>query len=69
MLREAFAQRASVYKVQSAGYKDEEREAIRAAGYTITRCPTEVTLQPTYENNGNRFYVFIMVLSLDCHLG
>ena len=45
MLREAFAQRASVYKVQSAGYKDEEREAIQAAGYTITRCPMEVTFK------------------------
>ena len=45
MLREAFAQGASVYKVLSTGYKDEEREAICAAGYTITRCPTEVTFK------------------------
>ena len=45
MLRVAFAQRASVYKVQSAGYKDEEREPIRDVGYTITRCPTEVTFK------------------------
>ena len=45
MLREAFAQRASVYKVQWAGYKDKEREAIQVVGYAITSCTTEVTFK------------------------